>query len=250
MPDLHFARVLRCLLVGSALAVAGTAWSAGGSKPVLSACAGQSPPFVWMTKGLGSQGFSVELLGKVATGLGRTARIQELPWARCLRDVEAGRIDVAVDAYDDVARRTKFVYSMPYHTLTPQVFYVPVAPDSGPPATTAEALQKLKGCGVHEYTYEHYGLSTARMDLNAKTNRQMLRMLLAGRCDFAVEELEYIIGGRQTLADWPDETALRSYRPEWAQPPQTALSGRQGARRRTHPGSPDRRRNCGAGKPR
>lgn len=187
---------------------------------MLSACAGQSPPFVSMTNGVGTQGFSVELLGKVAVGLGRTARIQELPWARCLRDVEAGRIDVAVDAYDDVARRTKFVYSMPYYSLTPQVFYIPGATEGGAPVSSAQALQKLRGCGVHEYTYEHYGLRTPQMDRNAKTNHQALRKLLAGRCDYAVEELEYIIGGRQTVADWPDESTIRSYRPAWAQAPQ------------------------------
>jgi ABC-type amino acid transport substrate-binding protein len=76
------------------------------------------------------------------------------------------------------------------------------------------------GCGVHEYTYDHYGLDAKRIDRGAKSDKQMFKMLLAGRCDYAIEELEYIIGGRKNEKDWPDESPLQSYRPEWAKAPQ------------------------------
>lgn len=218
MTPMRFCSNARRLLVLFALASC-QVWGSTDGNAVLSACASQTPPFVIMKDGVGSEGYSVELLQQIANTTGRKARIQELPWARCLRDVEAGRIDLAVDAYDDLTRRTKFAYSTAYYKLSPQVFYAPERAVKGLPATNPKELQELKGCGVYEYTYEHYGLSPQGMDLNAKTAKQMLRMLLAGRCDYAVEELEYIIGGRQTEADWPDESPLRSYRPDWAQAP-------------------------------
>jgi ABC-type amino acid transport substrate-binding protein len=58
------------------------------------------------------------------------------------------------------------------------------------------------------------------MDLGASTDKQMLNKLLAKRCDYALEELEYVVGARMTESDWPDESRLRTYQPRWARGPQ------------------------------
>jgi polar amino acid transport system substrate-binding protein len=186
----------------------------------LTGCASETPPFVLMKAGIGVSGYSVEYFKAVSKALGLTGEIRDLPWARCLRDVADGRIDVAVDAYDDAERRTQYLYSNPYYTLTPQVFFSASKASKGLPAKSAVELATLRGCGVHEYTYEHYGLDAKRMDRGAKSDKHLLQMLIAGRCDYAVEELEYIIGGRKQEKDWPNESTLQSYRPEWAKAPQ------------------------------
>ena len=186
----------------------------------LTGCASQTPPFVMMQAGVGSTGYSVDYFRGVAKSLGRTGVIRELPWARCLRDVATGHVDIAVDAYEDTERHLQFLYSAPYYTLTPQVFFRSNLSGKDFPVNTVVELAARSGCGVHEYTYEHYGLEAKRMDRGAKSDKHMLMMLLAGRCDYAVEELEYIIGGRKNDKDWPDESALQSYRPEWAKAPQ------------------------------
>jgi polar amino acid transport system substrate-binding protein len=186
----------------------------------LTGCASQTPPFVMMKAGVGSTGYSVEYFSSVVKSMGRTGVIRELPWARCLRDVAAGNVDIAVDAYEDAERRINFLYSTPYYTLTPQVFFRSQIAGINWPAKSAAELAKHSGCGVHEYTYEHYGLDAKRMDRGAKSDKHMFLMLLAGRCDYAVEELEYVIGGRANAKDWPDESSLQSYRPEWAKAPQ------------------------------
>ena len=189
--------------------------------PELSGCASQTPPFVLMKAGVGSNGFSVEYFHSVARSMGRTGVIRELPWARCLREVASGTVDIAVDAYDDAERRTKYWYSSPYYTLTPQIFYRSPAPGGIVSTRSAAELAKYSGCGVHEYTYEHYGLDANQLDRGAKSDKHMLLMLLAGRCDYAVEELEYIIGARTMAAqEWPDEANLQSFRPDWAKAPQ------------------------------
>ena len=97
--------------------------SAIAVQPPLTACASPTPPFVLMQNEIGVGGFSVELVQFVARSLKRSAEIKNLPWARCLNEVLAGHIDIAIDAYDDDERRKKFRYSIPYHELTPQVFY-------------------------------------------------------------------------------------------------------------------------------
>ena len=58
------------------------------------------------------------------------------------------------------------------------------------------------------------------MDLGAKNDQALISKLGLGRCDFAVEELEYVIGARRTLKSWPDESTLASFRPPWAKAPQ------------------------------
>jgi ABC-type amino acid transport substrate-binding protein len=186
----------------------------------LTGCASHTPPFVLMKAGIGSTGYSVDYFKSVAKSMGRTGVIRELPWARCLRDVAAGSVDIAVDAYEDAERRTQFLYSAPYYTLTPQVFFRSQTAGKGLPAKSGAELPAHSGCGVHEYTYDHYGLDAKRIDRGAKSDKQMFKMLLAGRCDYAIEELEYIIGGRKNEKDWPDESPLQSYRPDWAKAPQ------------------------------
>jgi ABC-type amino acid transport substrate-binding protein len=84
----------------------------------LTGCASHTPPFVLMKAGIGSTGYSVDYFKSVAKSMGRTGVIRELPWARCLRDVAAGSVDIAVDAYEDAERRTQFLFSKPYYTLT------------------------------------------------------------------------------------------------------------------------------------
>lgn len=187
---------------------------------VLSACAGHTPPFVQFFDGNAIGGFSVELVQQVSKLLGLQAQIQQLPWARCLQLVKLGKVDVAIDAYDDAERRKSFRYSTAYYTLTPQVFYraadAVVRPDV---FIDRNALTALRGCGVRGYTYDHYGIDASTMDLGAENASRMLMKLKAGHCDYALEEMEYIMGARQSGAQWLDESPLQSFQPVWAKGP-------------------------------
>ena len=185
----------------------------------ITGCASETPPFVLMKDHRGVSGFSVDLLVQIGQHLGRPVEVLERPWARCLEEVKRGDIDVAIDAYDDAERRNQFFYSRAYYTLRPQVFYWrPIYPQGLNVRSGAE-LQKFAGCGVRGYTYEHYDLDATRMDTGAADDRQMLLKLKAGRCDYAVEELEYIIGSRGKVGGWLDESDLASFEPEWARGP-------------------------------
>ncbi len=87
--------------------------------PVLSACAGETAPFVIISGIATPTGFSVSLYNRVAEQLQQHASFKELPWARCLEEVKAGRIDLAIDAYEDAERRKEFLYTLLYHPHTP-----------------------------------------------------------------------------------------------------------------------------------
>jgi polar amino acid transport system substrate-binding protein len=185
----------------------------------LSACASHTPPFVMFALGDPLTGFSFELLGQLASHMGRRLRVSKLPWARCLQEVKSGAIDLAIDAYDDAERRKTYFYSAPYHTLTPQLFFKANSLIETLHISKVDELSRFKGCGVHGYTYEHYDLDASTLDRGAGDDAKMLQKLKARHCDYAVEELEYIIGGRNYLANWPDESDLKSVRPAWARGP-------------------------------
>lgn len=185
----------------------------------LSGCASDTPPTVIMKNGRVESGFSVDLFSKAAAQFGRSAVVYDMPWARCLVEVRAGRVDVAIDAFDDPERRKLFHYTKPYHTLTPQIFYRASADPKIWPVKTVTQLKQFKGCGLLGYTYEHYELDAKTIDLGAKSDHQMLQKLIAKRCDYAVEELEYVVGARNSDKQWPDESGLRSYQPSWAKGP-------------------------------
>jgi len=213
-------RIARCWSVGvMALGLPLAAWA--DSDKVLSACAGDTPPFVQFFDGNPVGGFSFELVMQISKQLGQRPRVLQLPWARCLQQVKLGKVDLAIDAYDDAERRKTFYYSSAYYTLTPQVFYrasdMVVRPDAG---TDRKALTTLRGCGVRGYTYDHYGIDATTMDLGADNDLKMLLKLKAGHCDYALEEMEYIIGARQTGGQWLDESNLHAFQPAWAKGPQ------------------------------
>ena len=182
----------------------------------LTGCASHTPPFVIFSKGTATGGFSYELFQNIAGQLQRKPEVTQLPWARCLQEVKAGTIDMAIDAYDDAERHKTYLYSAPYHVLTPQVFYRAKSAIDPKLISAAKDLEKFKGCGVREYTYEHYELDATKLDRGAADDLKMLLKLQAGQCDYAVEEMEYIVGARTSVANWLDESALRSFRPPWA----------------------------------
>ena len=185
----------------------------------LTACASHTPPFVMFDRGVAISGFSYELLQWVSKQVGRELRVIEVPWTRCLNEVKANRINLVIDAYEDAERRKSYLYSSPYHTLTPQIFFRVASRSEMARVTQVKDLVRYKGCGVRDFTYEHYDLDAAKLDLGAVNDQNMLQKLKAGYCDYAVEELEHIIGGRASTAMWPDESDLDSFRPAWARGP-------------------------------
>jgi polar amino acid transport system substrate-binding protein len=209
-PDLLLRAFALCLMVLPAAAQALAS---------LSACASHTPPFVLFAKDEAVGGFSYELLQSLARQMGRKLQVSKLPWARCLQEVKSGAVDLAIDAYDDAQRRKLYWYSRSYHTLTPQIFYKAHALMDLKPIKGVQDLQPFKGCGVRDYTYEHYDLDATRLDRGAGDDMRMLQKLQAGHCDYAIEELEYIIGARASLSNWPDESGLKSQRPIWARGP-------------------------------
>lgn len=170
-----------------------------------------------------SGGSSIELLQDLANKLQVTIQLSRLPWTRCMQAVENGQMDMALDAYYDTERAQRFDFSTPYYYLTPQLFYLRSRFPDGPPAQTVSEMKKFKGCGIHGYSYAHYGLSVGDLDQKAQTHEQLVQKLRAGRCDYFLEEREIIQGFVLTGQDYLADQAIHMSEVADAQHPQLHL---------------------------
>lgn len=186
------------------------------------------PPFTFRVGGAkgiiaDSSGSSIELLQELANKLQATIQLNRLPWTRCMQAVESGQMDMALDAYYDAERARRFDFSTPYYFLTPQLFYLRSRFPDGPPAQTVAEMKKLKGCGIHGYSYAHYGLNAGDLDQKAQTHEQLVQKLRAERCDYFLEEREIIQGFVLTGQDYLADQAIHMSEVADAQHPQLHL---------------------------
>lgn len=183
-----------------------TPWPGWAQPAPLTVCADPDPPpsFYWVRDAQGQRtgelaGFALQTVQAAFQRAGlAVAFIGTLPWARCMKEVETGAVDFALGAYHDEDRARRFVYSRPYRTLTPSVFFR----RSRPIVVNGTAdLGRYQGCGMIGASYAHYDLRAVDLDLGVNTYAQLVQKLAAGRCDYFVEEFEVIDNHRRAGRD-------------------------------------------------
>lgn len=184
----------------------------GSDAPPITICADPDPPpwTYWKLDAHGKKtgefiGSSVDIVRAVFNQLHREVKfIGDLPWKRCLYDVENGQIDFAMDAYFDTARAAVFDYSIHYSTLTPQLFYLTANPLI---INSVGDLKKYHGCGILGSSYMHYGLTDKDLDLGSGYD-SLYRKIHARRCDYFLEELEVISGFKLIGRNYIDDSLV------------------------------------------
>jgi len=144
--------------------------------------------------------------------------INDGPWKRCLRDVELGYVDFALGAYYDDERAKIFDYSDHYNTFSPSIFFLA---SKSLKVASADDLKKLHGCGIYGYSYSHYGLGPADLDLTLDYV-SVYRKLISGRCDYFLEELEAVVNGSNDI-DFLHDPLISHSVANWAKPPASYL---------------------------
>jgi len=187
--------------------------SAAHAESTVTICSepGDGPPWLYWQKTPGSAtpqklaGFTPDMTQAVFAKLGKTVTFRgDLPWARCMRMVAAGQIDLASGAYYSEERAKTYAFSQPYKTLTPQVF---MRKASDVKIVSVADLARHRGCGMLGSSYSHYGLRDGDLDQGSNSYANMIKKLKVGRCDYFVEELEVIAqlnGGRDRYLEDPE----------------------------------------------
>lgn len=196
---------------------------------------GDPNPAEWVTvtenvvreKDLIMVGYSAKITKSAFLQMGIEVRlIGNLPWKRCLNEVQNGNIDFAMGAYFNEERAKVFDYSVHYNTLTPQIFYLKSNPVN---VSQPGDLKHYRGCGIYGSSYMHYGIKNDDLDLGAGYD-SLIRKLHARRCDFFVEELE-IIGSFKTIGkDVLNDSAIGHANVAWAVAPSRYLITAKGGK--------------------
>ena len=136
-------------------------------------------------------GVSVDIVRAAFARMGKTIEFNvNLPWQRCLYEVENQHIDFALGAYYDSERAKIYNYSIHYNTLTPQIFFLAT---NHLVVTQLSDLKNYRGCGIYGSSYAHYELKNENLD-QGSGYESLFRKILARRCDYFVEEYEAVAG--------------------------------------------------------
>jgi polar amino acid transport system substrate-binding protein len=180
---------------------------AAGAATTVSVCIDpEPPPWSFWTHDKELTGFSVELVRRLFKAQGLEVRFRtDEPWQRCVRDVRNKKMGFVMDLYKDGPHVANYLFSVPYNTLTPQLF---TRRDHPIEVNSPADLKHYKGCGIVGGAYDHYGLKDEDLDLSANGYAGVVQKLKSGYCDFFVEELEIIAGFKMSQVDYLDDPEI------------------------------------------
>lgn len=169
----------------------------------------QWPPFSYSDSNGVMQGFTVDLLKRIAVQLSIDIQIDQLPWRRCLIAAEKGlQYQVAIDASASPARATTFLLSRAYYQLTPYFFYSRRQFPEGISITRGQELGQFGTlCGLPGYNYSNFALDQTPIYDGTMNFNALVAMTHLGRCAVFIGRYEIVAGmgllGQDLLAD-PD----------------------------------------------
>ncbi|MFO6423626.1 substrate-binding periplasmic protein [Motilimonas sp. KMU-193] len=136
-------------------------------------------------------GYDIDVLKRVFIPAKLDFRIIPLPWLRCLKEVEQGKIDGAMSASLNARRQVTYLATLPYYHLTPSYYYLKSSFPNGVKVKEANDLIKLGTvCGISGFNYSNFGFASSASIYRIKAMFQLPKMLEQGRCHFFLARQE------------------------------------------------------------
>lgn len=192
MKQLIFERVGRYL--SSFMLFAAVVWPLQVAAQV-KACGGSNnwPPMSYQLEAQPVQGISVDLLRSILPQIHFELR----PWQRCLHEVATqSGFDIAMSVAKNSEREKLFLFSKPYHALTPSYLYLSER-FTYPPLQSLADLAKYQVCALHGANTSYTGLMAHQIESGATNYLSLQRKLERGYCDLVVEMREVLFGFAQ-----------------------------------------------------
>lgn len=153
-------------------------------RPVLRIGAEDSwPPYV---DGLG-QGLSTDIVKAAFAAVGVEVTIEAKPYARVLRELEAGQLDAGYNVVPQTSTEPRFIFGeVPLLTATVSFYYVPNAVK--PYQSVADIPTGTTIASIIDYEYgDQYEAHRSRFrEYKVMRQSQIIRMLVGGRVEVAV----------------------------------------------------------------
>ena len=139
-------------------------------------------------------GAATDLIKEILMKSGFEPKIKLMPWKRCLEEVEKGKSAMLLNASYNEERAKKYLISLPYYTINSGLFYLNKRFPEKPKIASIAEMSKYSFCGLLGYNYTMYNIPADKLDTGAKNEKQRFDKLRAGRCDFAVGDIEILKG--------------------------------------------------------
>ncbi len=146
------------------------------------------------------EGFTIDVLHALDLSP-TTAKIDVLPWLRCLAEVERGeRYQLSLSASVKPDRVGRYLYSEPYYSTHLHAFHDRRRFPAGLSLQTAADLSGYRVCGIFGYRYAGVTLDEGQLDQGAKSLRALFQRLDAGHCELVLSQIEVVEGYPHTGA--------------------------------------------------
>lgn len=160
-------------------------------------------------------GFHIELVRRVAAGLGWQVSFDRVPWQRAQALLEAGSVDAVTYLVRDPGREAYAVF-LPDNRLSESGLDLWVLKSRLDEIRWQPPLSQMMGRwrlgGIQGWYYnDDYKTAEARgapLDLSAPTNIGLARMLLAGRIDLALAEPGFLDQVKPVLPEAADRVEI------------------------------------------
>jgi polar amino acid transport system substrate-binding protein len=158
------------------------------------------PPFAFAERVNGRAtgrvvGASVDILAGILETSGRKLEVRLLPWARCLAEVDAGHVQLALNVSRNEADHKKFHLTRAYFRTHAVALFARSRYPNGLDLREPSAWKGLKVCGFGGHSFEHFGLDSRVVDRGTtESYDQVIAKLNLGRCDVFIDSRE-VIGG-------------------------------------------------------
>ncbi|RTL31411.1 MAG: transporter substrate-binding domain-containing protein [Burkholderiales bacterium] len=171
-------------------------------KQTVDACADRAemPPFTFTERANGQLtgrvvGASVDILASILKASGQRLEVHLLPWARCLAEVDAGRVQLALNVSQNEADHRSFRLTHAYFRTHAVALFARSRYPNGLDLRAPSAWASLKVCGFGGHRFEHFGLDSSVVDRGTtQSYDQVIAKLNLGRCDLFIDSRE-VIGG-------------------------------------------------------
>lgn len=154
--------------------------------------ANEWPPYTYVERVDGRktgrvQGYSVELLERLLQPLGVQARIELLPWRRCLQEVKRGQdFQMLLNATRNPERERDFFITSPTYSTRTYFFWSRRVHPQGLQVRGQEDLKRYRLGGVHGYTYSQLDQIDMASLQRAPNYASLVQMLHLNRIDVIV----------------------------------------------------------------
>ncbi|QLG89732.1 amino acid ABC transporter substrate-binding protein [Chitinibacter bivalviorum] len=182
----------------TALLTLSTAGVAAAMPNQLSICweDGLKPPYLMLDAQGQVAGIAVDMVNEILRRQQIRPKHIIMPWKRCLAEVESGSVDLVPNSSYRDERAQYALFTEPLYDTHVVLFYNVKRFNVRPQIRSVDDMKRYSLGGILGFNYDQYG-GQLNIDTSAKSRDILLRMMMAGRFDVAIEQLEVIQMMRQ-----------------------------------------------------